>query len=380
MFRDSANGIFPISGRFESVDGRGSYKMETYFKAKSKALLASGVANVRVYTLWDEEYGLLYVTFIDRANADNNETILFHEGSNRWVTFADLTKVDTWNEFLFPTYMVVRGFESGLEPLYDGSDGYTYFTLESSSNASVFTSTIEYEIEILPVTITSSSNASAALSEVEIELLPVTIVITEVDLFPYSFTWPAAQSGIAYKIDLDIVATTNGADNTATITAKPSWLTIKNGALTIGVGDTVTNGDTLTVYPSSVNTGVLRTGLFTIQDSSGNTESTTFTQAATTVVTVTVTEDRVAEPFFLLSKSGTATTGSATVNITFTPDDSLHSSGESFDVYYRITKNGAPAGDGNFSGTDEQVNTEALTMTSVAAGGDVIMVYLGNGS
>ena len=380
MFRDSANGIFPISGRFESTDGRGSYKMETYFKAKSKALLASGVANVRVYTLWDEEYGLLYVTFIDRANADNNETILFHEGSNRWVTFADLTKVDTWNEFLFPTYMVVRGFESGLEPFYDGSDGYTYFTLESSSNASVFASTPEYEIEVLQATVRTSPNASPDDLEVEIEILSPTIVITEVDLFPYSFTWPAAQSGVAYKIDLYIVATLNGGPSTAIITAKPSWLTVRRGALTIGVGDTVTPEDILTVFPATVNTGVLRTGLFTIQDSSGNTESTTFTQSATTGVTVTVIEDRVEEPFFLLSKSGTAAAGSATVNITFTPDNSLHSSGETFDVYYRITKNGAPAGDGTFTGTDEQSNTEALTMTSVAAGGDVIMVYLGNGT
>jgi len=78
MWRDSANGIFPISGRYTDVDGDRDYKMATYFKNKAKALLESGVDYVDVVTAWDEEFDLLYVTFHDYVNADNNETIVFH--------------------------------------------------------------------------------------------------------------------------------------------------------------------------------------------------------------------------------------------------------------------------------------------------------------
>jgi hypothetical protein len=277
--RDSANGIFPISGRFEAVDGRGSYKMETYFKEKAKAFLASGVENVKVMTVWDEEYGFLYVTFVDKANADNNDTIVFHEGSNRWITFADLTKVDTWNEFLFPTYTVVRGFESGLEPLYDESDGYTYFTLESSSNASFFTSTIEYEVEVLQATIRTSPNASPNQQDVEIEVLSPAIVISGVFLDPSGAGWEWDEFGTSYATTVTITIPVG----VGTITSKPSWLACKEdaGGILMGVGDAVTNGSSVSIYPINRNpSGVQKTGSFTITDSYGNSDSVTVVQNA----------------------------------------------------------------------------------------------------
>jgi hypothetical protein len=77
FLRDSSNGIEPIS----------HYKMRRYFREKSYALRTSGVSNIQVYTAYDYEYDLLYVHFVDAADADNNEVILFHEPQNRWVSF-----------------------------------------------------------------------------------------------------------------------------------------------------------------------------------------------------------------------------------------------------------------------------------------------------
>ena len=88
FWRDSMNGLFPISGR-ESMAGN-DYKMEHYFTNISKSLLESGVSNVNVLTEWDGEYKLLYVTFEDSADTDNNETLAFHEPTNRWFSFYDI--------------------------------------------------------------------------------------------------------------------------------------------------------------------------------------------------------------------------------------------------------------------------------------------------
>lgn len=94
MWRDSANGIFPISGRYEDAGGGGDYKMETYFKTKAKALLVSGAATTSVQTVWDDEYKLLYVLFSDTTTRANSDVVAFHEPSNRWVSSYDF-KIDT---------------------------------------------------------------------------------------------------------------------------------------------------------------------------------------------------------------------------------------------------------------------------------------------
>lgn len=81
MIRDSSNGIEPIS----------DYKMRRYFKEKADALLSSGVSNVQVWTAYDFDYDLLLVHFIDSVNSANDEVIMFHEPSNRWVSFLQVT-------------------------------------------------------------------------------------------------------------------------------------------------------------------------------------------------------------------------------------------------------------------------------------------------
>jgi hypothetical protein len=89
VWRDSANGLFPISGRYENADAGGDYKMQTYFKEKAKALLTSGISNTNVQTVFDEEYKLLYMVFTDTVTPANNDVVAYHEPSNRWISFYD---------------------------------------------------------------------------------------------------------------------------------------------------------------------------------------------------------------------------------------------------------------------------------------------------
>jgi hypothetical protein len=115
-WRDGVNGLFPISGRYSEAGGDVDYRMQTYFKLKSKALMESGIGHVDVLGVWDEEYKCYYLTFKDYVIETNNETIVFHEPSNRWITFVDFnqTPANGYNVPLELTYDIVRGFEGGI--------------------------------------------------------------------------------------------------------------------------------------------------------------------------------------------------------------------------------------------------------------------------
>lgn len=138
MWRDSANGIFPISGRYADVEGDKDYKMSTYFKNKAKALLVSGVDYVDVLTAWDEEFDLLYVTFHDYVNTDNNGTIVFHEPSNRWICFAEHDCTQEYNSMLELDYSIVRGFDGGIGYSFNDEDRFAYFNIVTSDSVFLF--------------------------------------------------------------------------------------------------------------------------------------------------------------------------------------------------------------------------------------------------
>ena len=65
--------------------------MRKYFKDKADDLLTSGVANVQVWTAYDYDHDMLYVHFIDSVTSANDEVVLFHEPTNRWVTFLQIS-------------------------------------------------------------------------------------------------------------------------------------------------------------------------------------------------------------------------------------------------------------------------------------------------
>ena len=78
VVRDSANGFQEISQNL----------MHTYFKQKSRDILeAAGTINV--FGGWDEDLEMYMITFVNLSNLSDpiNETVGFHEPSNRWISF-----------------------------------------------------------------------------------------------------------------------------------------------------------------------------------------------------------------------------------------------------------------------------------------------------
>jgi len=139
VWRDGVNGIFPISGRYAEAGGDVDYKMQTYFKLKSKALAASGIDNISVMTVWDEEYKNMYITFKDSVTSANNDTVMFHEPSNRWICFTEWDKTDEegYSTPLEPTYSILRGFASGLGYTFDELTRFSHFNFHTQEEPPV---------------------------------------------------------------------------------------------------------------------------------------------------------------------------------------------------------------------------------------------------
>jgi len=134
VVRKSANGLFPISGKVNSPQGSYDYKMRTYFKDKSVALLETlfnGIAsssvsgiianyeNVKCFMGYDPYYENVYITFVDRTTSDNNATLIFHEPSNRWICkYTSLVESDKTTMFLFNKANIFSFYE-GVGALYE---------------------------------------------------------------------------------------------------------------------------------------------------------------------------------------------------------------------------------------------------------------------
>jgi hypothetical protein len=225
----------------------------------------------------------------------------------------------------------------------------------------------------MDITVTSAPTVAAGEQDITITPLDVTVEITYVWITPDSHTWGTLESGSSSSI-LMVVITNLG----ATITDKPSWLTIKRSSgVAIGVGDTIANEEELDVYPASANTGALRSGNVTITDARGNNDSLVVTQAANTVVTVSVVAAEASSSYFSISSaSGTGTDGSASIAISFTPYHTGVEYQADFDCTYTVTKNGVANGSGTFSTINQRNNNKTIVMDSAAAGGDGINVTI----
>lgn len=100
------------------------YKMKNYFKDKAKTLIADGKENILVRAGFDMDMKRYYLTFIDNATSANNETIAFHEPSNRWISF----------------YSFIPEMYAGIEDMRFISikDGYMYYHESTSANKCTF--------------------------------------------------------------------------------------------------------------------------------------------------------------------------------------------------------------------------------------------------
>lgn len=376
MWRDSVNGIFPISGRFAEAGMDSDYKMATYFKLKSKALLESGLDHVDVLSVWDEEYKNLYVMFKDYVNEENIETIVFHEPSNRWICFADFDQTPPWHNIIVePSWYIEKGFSGGIGFTFDEDTRFSVFNIVTGGGGSQGIGLLELEIEVLPPTVQIDSYPPSDLLELEVELMEPSIDLSWVHADGTLFTWNHNEygSGVGEAIVFDIP------HGVATITAKPSWLTVKDETLhTLSINDTVNDGETITIYPTSANTGGDKNDSFVLQDDVGNTETITcvhFAGAVPVQVNFTV---GTAEEFTIWNEYYIANIGTNQLYVSFNHD--FEGTEYKFIGVTDASLNVLYTGSGNPNGILVRLahlSSKTMTLSRNLVSGDVLTVKIG---
>lgn len=395
VWRDSPSGIFPISGRYADIGASADYKMQSYFKSKSKALLTSGAIHTSVMTVWDEEYKMLYVVFKDRINNNNNETIVFHEPSDRWITLADFqyTPVAGYNEILELAYEVVKGFENGIGYSWNELTRFAHFNIGGGSgtppNEGGFPikQTINYTVlqPSMQITGTHSPNPQVALFEVFTPDIYITYVRSSIPAMTWQYFNLDFTDSRAFTIYSNPAS--------SRITAKPAWISITsdNGQILYDVGSTIINGQVIRLYANEYNIGSLRTGDVTLVNFPLiDTCSIACSQygpigPSTPPPTGTCQMGHDSNGTTLTFGAVICTSSSDSITISFYPNNPTVASGASFNMYWTSLFKAQGAGVGVFAGngdywplvaTNGTINTFIVTLNTPLVSGDVINVYL----
>ena len=393
-WRDGNNGIFPISGRYATAENNNDYKMQTYFKLKAKALMESGKDHVSVLTVWDEEYKLIYYIFKDSVIQDNNETIVFHQPSNRWITFASFeqTPAEGFNTPLELTYEIVKGFENGIGYSFNEETRFAHFDigggLGTTAQTPVAAPSLPIKITMPVPSISSSpfvtpSDMGLAITNPPPSLIHVSWITASMG----SWGWTAIQYGESVKKSVSLTIVGDGiaeGDGIAWLDSFPSWIDVKKASTgPLDIGTVLVDTDIIYIYPNSENIADLRTGIVVIKDSFGNTKNITITQAGPLVnpiVIIAVNPYQSPSGLMLLpgNNEGHATVGSNIVSVTFAVDDPTKFTGQTYTLYYSVVRNGVQDVTGQFVPDiqDEISNTRLITLNSNAIVGEHIIVNL----
>ena len=380
MWRDSANGIFPISGRYADMEGDRDYKMATYFKNKAKALLESGVDYVDVVTAWDEEYDLLYVTFHDYVNSDNDETIVFHEPSNRWICFAEHNRTEEYNSMLELDYSIVRGFDGGIGYTFNEEDRFAYFVIVTSTGALAMLGIVSLEIEPLSLIASVSSTGVLDLLELEIEPLVPSITVSFVNASESTLEWDSEESYADIGIAAAKSVTVSVLPGDASVFSHPSWLTI------VDEDDPITTGGIVSMYPTVSNDSYNDlTGTVVFKNIVGTAFNLFVTHNKRVGVPATPLYCSLGAKLFdennlsidIFTKSATAFVGVAEVNLTFIPYYPGKATGESYTLYWYAKFNGTYDGsNGSFTAQNGQYNFQDINLLTLPDANDVLAIYL----
>jgi hypothetical protein len=380
MWRDSANGIFPISGRFVDVGGDVDYKMATWFKEKSKGLLTSGIGHCDVMSVWDEEFKNLHVTFVDYNNEDNNETIVFHEPSNRWICFEDLHQTPPSYNIMVEcsNYTILKGFEGGLGYSFDEDTRFACFNIVTPGNKAI-------DMDVISLGMTAYAPSATSDGVPAPEQLGMTMTAyTPTVLIQWlygsvSSLWFAydADSALEYSA-LQMSMSDDLEPFTIDITAVP-WVeyAVYDASNTSEVSNPALwgNGCYIRVYPSAENTGVERGGNLIIRGGSYTPFEVAVTQQAAPA-TVTVRAGDNTE----LTVSSTGGNVIGGLNIEFTPHY-VPGGDPTFDVCWLIKVNDVEVYSSYQTGIactqDVHENMQSIDYGSATWNdGDMIDVYL----
>jgi len=280
VFRDTSNGIFPISGRYVDANGESDYRMSNYFKDKSKVLLESGIDHCDVMSVWDEEFKNLYVIFRDYVNEENSETIVFHEPSNRWTCFMDLDQTPaSHNEFLEPTYSIIRGFEGGIGYSFDENTRFAMFDIASPNNKSISVDSVDMSMSTYTPSVSSEGIGGGSGSDLGMLMSIFNPVIVISHLY-------ASDSTLVFEGDDDdiddpaeyqtiLISMSTNIEPFSIDNSAASWVEYR-----VYAADTVTNitsqpslwvdGCYIRMCPYIANPGTLRSGDISISGASGS--------------------------------------------------------------------------------------------------------------
>ncbi len=378
MWRDSANGLFPISGRFENAEGgTGDYKMASWFKAKSDALMLSGIEHIKVITVWDERYKNLFITFKDKAVAANNETIVYHEPSNRWICFTNFSQTPAvgWNEMLELDYWILKGFENGIGYWFDDDTRFAVFDIPHTTfNVFAYAPLESLTFEALEPSVTCT--ADVAMDNISLVIQPLTVTVyisyVHVSVSYMFFLWTdeVDQQSTVVSCVPGVAYITNISD--------PSWIEITNqlgdilsDGLNGQVQNVVQNGDTLWFRPTISNNGPTRQTIVTITNTYyGDTATINISQQAAIYPPIVFVLKVDGDVMLLNTASGTLALGSRSIDLTFTPSGTIGI------VRWRAEFNSAVVGYGTFTVTNDVVNNKTIDILVDVMSNEIVYVYL----
>jgi hypothetical protein len=239
-----------------------------------------------------------------------------------------------------------------------------------------------YNASLPPPLVTDANIAPASIGFTITNPIPA-ILIEELRATVTTMTWAYNQSGVSNKTTTSfiIVGTTQ-----ATLVQKPDWIKVVDATTLLDV-TTVINGQQVAMYPESDNTGNVKSDSVIFSNGLNNMLSVTVTQNAIVgetqlVVDVLIHPDHPygsddATLLWISGESGIATIGDSIISITFAMTDNTIGFGVGIDYNYEIFRNDVPVGAGVLHGVPNGTwVTEYVSMTTEAAIGDVIFVYL----
>jgi hypothetical protein len=162
----------------------------------------------------------------------------------------------------------------------------------------------------------------------------------------------------------------------AVVTSLPSWLTVFRSGVPLSLGDNVTDGNDLDMFPTVENKELELTGVFTITDANGDMASLAVKQTMN-YAGITVSVSASTPPPLIITDNGcTGVYGSSDVTINFTPNSPAKTSGQIYSLAYTVRINGSIRTTGTFNVTEEQSNTKVVNIGAYALNGDIVSVYL----
>jgi hypothetical protein len=208
------------------------------------------------------------VIFKDYVNEINNETIVFHEPSNRWICYMDLDQTPPFhNEFLEPTYEITQGFEGGIGYSFDEDTRFAMFDIQAANNRTVIADTIGMTMTPYAPTPLDESAGTQDNIGLSATIYAPTVHISYIILDTYFLEWNYDQYGWPERQMVTVTTT----EPSVVVSEMPVWMTGRDSSgntIVAGV-TTVTNGDYIYLYPASQATDH-RQDQVEISDSFGN--------------------------------------------------------------------------------------------------------------